>query len=281
MALYTTTTNVSGITPDDIGQLVVQPVERESIAIQTATVVTTSSTHYRVPLVTADPSAAWVAEGAEITPSDATIDEIDIAPPKLAGLTIISRELADDSSPAAQEIVGQGLARDIARKLDQAYFSAVASPAPAGLTTVVGFGDTATGGTAWANLDAFSEAISDAEQVGAQLTAFVANPADALAISKLKDETGSNRPLLGVDPSVATKRSIQGITLWTSPYVAAGVVWGIPQARVQVVMRDNTRLEVDRSVFFTSDRVAVKATMRVGFAFVHPAAIQKIRLATT
>jgi HK97 family phage major capsid protein len=66
--------------------------------------------------------------------------------------------------------------------------------------------------------------------------------------------------------------------LWTSPFVAEGTVWGVPQARVQIVLRDDVRLEVDRSVYFTSDRVAVKATMRVGFGFVHPAAVVKVAL---
>jgi hypothetical protein len=42
-----------------------------------------------------------VAEGAEITPSDPKLPELTVTPAKVAGLTIISRELADDSSPAA------------------------------------------------------------------------------------------------------------------------------------------------------------------------------------
>lgn len=53
-------------------------------------------------------------------------------------------------------------------------------------------------------------------------------------------------------------------------------MWGIPRDRVLVVVRDDPRVEVDRGVYLTSDRVAIKATMRVGFAFPHPAAIVKI-----
>lgn len=275
--MLTSTDNVAGLLPDQIGALVVQPVERESVAAQVSTVVTTGSHRYRIPLVLGDPSAAWVAEGAEIAPTDASVDELEVIPPKLAGLTIISRELAEDSSPAAQQVVGDGLARDIARKLDTAYFSSIAAPAPDGLADLAGV-STVAAGTAWADADSFAEAIFEAESVGATLTAFVANPADALTLVTLKSAAGSNQPLLGVDPSVAPKRSIQGVPLWTSPYVAAGTVWGVPADRVQVVMRDDVRLEVDRSAFFTSDRVAVKVTMRVGFAFPHPAAVVKVSL---
>ena len=62
-------------------------------------------------------------------------------------------------------MVGIGLARDIARKV---------------------------GAGAFADLDAFAEAISLAETVGATVTSFVTSPATALALAKVKTGTGSN-----------------------------------------------------------------------------------------
>jgi hypothetical protein len=55
-----------------------------------------------------------VADGAEIPASDADIGELVVTPPKVAGLTVVSRELASDSAPAAQDVIGDALARDIA-----------------------------------------------------------------------------------------------------------------------------------------------------------------------
>ena len=95
---------------------------------------------------------------------------------------------------------------------------------------------------------------------------------------QLKQATGSNLPLLGSDPTVATRRTILGAPLFVSPAVAASTAWGIPADRAMVVMRDDVRLEVSRDAYFSSDRVAVKATMRVGFAFPHPAAVVKVAL---
>ena len=94
------------LAPEQVGELLIRPALNASIAAQAATVVSTSSTSYRVPVITDDPSAAWVAEGAEISPSDAVFAEEVVIPSKLAGLSIVSRELADDSSPAAAEAVG-------------------------------------------------------------------------------------------------------------------------------------------------------------------------------
>jgi len=269
------TANGGPILPDEVSTLVVQPVTSASVATQTATVVMTGSHTFRIPRVTEDPTAAWVAEGAEITPDDMTLDEIEVTPAKVAGLTIISRELADDSDPSAHTVIGEGLARDIARKVDAAFFGALAAPAPSGLGALAGTTPVAAG-TAFADLDPFAEAMSEAEQLGATLTAFVANPADALTLAQLKDATGSNRPLLGVDPSQPTRRTIFGVPLYVSPDVTAGTVWGYDRSKVWVVMRDDAKIEVDRSVFFTSDRVAIKATMRVGFAFPHPATVVEI-----
>ena len=71
-------------------------------------------------------------------------------------------------------------------------------------------------------------------------------------------------------------RSVYGRPLLVSSAVGAKTAWAIPRDRVFIVIRTDAKIEVDRSVFFTSDRVAVKATMRVGLAFPHPLAIVKV-----
>jgi HK97 family phage major capsid protein len=239
--------------------------------------VVTGSTIYRIPIVSADPTSAWVAEGAEISPSDPTLQELVVTPPKVAGLTIISRELSEDSNPSAQNVVADGLARDIAKRVDQAAFAGLSSPAPAGLTTLSGV-QTYINGAAFENLDFAAQAISKAETVGAKVTAFVTSPAVALSLATIKQETGSNQPILGVDATSATSRQILGVPLLVSQYVAANTLWAIDMSRVWLVVRSDATIEADNSVYFTSDRVAIKATMRAGFGFVHPASVVKVTL---
>lgn len=273
----TTGTGAAILSPEQVAELLVKPVFEQAVCTQVANVVSTGSTSFRIPVVNADPTASWTAEGAEITPSDAVLAEITVTPAKLAGLTIISRELANDTSPAAADVVGEGLARDLARKLDQAFWAGMASPAPAGLATLAGVTAVAAP-AAWGNVDPFVTAIYAAEDVDATLTAFVTSPADAEQLSQLKEATGSNRPLLsaGGDPTQPARRQLAGVPLLVSRYVAEGDVWGIPRDRVHVVVREDSEVLTDGSVFFTSDRVAVRAIMRAGFAFPHPAAVVKI-----
>ena len=270
----TTTTGAAVLTPEEVGALVICPLMEQSIAAQVSTVVQTSSHNFRVPVVSADPTAAWTAEGAEITVSDPTLTEVVVTPKKLAGLTVITNELAADSSPAALQVVGDGLVRDLKRKLDAAYFANTTTNGPSGLgsltTATVDAGDT------WTNLDAFEEAKSAAETLYTTLTAFVANPATALALAEIKELADSNKALLGADPTMPTNRVISGVPLYVSPAVADDVVWGIPMPHSIFVIRQDATVVTDTSAFFTSDRVAVRATLRVGFGFTYPAAVVKI-----
>lgn len=231
-----------------------------------------------LPLVVEDAGAAWVDEGGEIPVDDAALGEEVVTPSKVAGLSVVSSELADDSNPDAQAVVGSGLARSIAAKVDAAFFGNLPAPAPKGLESLVGV-TVIQAGAKFTNIDPFLQAIAQAETVGATLTAFVANPTDALALALLKQQTGSNVPLLGADPTAPTRRLISGVPLHVSPAVKAGTVWGLPDDRVFTILRRDVKVDVSSDAFFTSDRVAVRGTMRVGFGFAHRAAITKITLA--
>lgn len=264
--------------PEDVGNLIVRPVSLASRLFAVSTVVTTQSSKYRLPIVAADPSAGFVAEGEEIPVTDADVQELIITPAKVAGLTVVSRELANDSDPEATEVVGDGLGRDIAKKIDAAAFGTHTTNGPNGLRALAGVTEIdATGPLE--NLDAFAEAISEAENVGAQLTSFVASPAVALALAQLKTGSQFNTPLLGTDAANPTQRLVQGVPLIVSPAVGDDVIWGIPQAFSYVVLRDDEApIDISPHAFFTSDRIAVKATLRVSWGWPNPAAVQKLVL---
>lgn len=274
------TSNAGGILrPEEVGPLIVQPVEKASVAMRIATVVPTTSHDFRIPVLKSDTTAAWTAEGADITPSQGEVDELVVVPKKIAALTPISNELANDSSPEAQNVVGESIARDIARQIDAAFFGNTITNGPDGIESLddIQFVDTDT--TPLTNVDAFSEAISLAENEGAMVTAFAANASTVLALSKVKKlTTGSNEPLLTPDPTLPTRRQILGVPLWSLPntVIPNGVVWGIDASRVFVVLRQDVELAVDPSFYFGKDSLAVRAVMRVAFGFPHEGSVVKI-----
>jgi HK97 family phage major capsid protein len=174
------------------------------------------------------------------------------------------------------QVVGDGLVRDLRRKIDSAYFGNTVTNGPNGLGSLTT--STAPNGGTWANLDAFEAAKSAAENLHTQITAFVTSPATALALSTLKEygAAGSNKSLLQPDPTAPVPRSISGVPLYVSPAVGADLVWAIPQQHTLFVLRTDASVVTDSSVMFTSDRVAVRATMRIGFGFSYPLAVVKI-----
>ena len=96
-----TTTFAPILTPEQVHELVIRPLTQQSVAGQTMTTVFINEHSYRFPIVQSDPSAGWVLESAEIPVSDMTLAEQVATPSKLAALSVISQELADDSSPPA------------------------------------------------------------------------------------------------------------------------------------------------------------------------------------
>lgn len=97
-----------------------------------------------------------------------------------------------------------------------------------------------------------------------------------LELSTLKEGQGSNRRLLIPDATQAGARLVEGVPLHVSKAVTPGEIWGIDQTQALTVIRQDAKIVADRSAFFTSDRVAIRATMRVGFAFISPTGVIKI-----
>jgi HK97 family phage major capsid protein len=287
MALLTTTSGIS-LSVEEIAALVVRPLVAASTVLQTTTVLPTNNSKLRIPIVTGDPQAGFVPENNEIPLTDAALDEVVINFTKLAALSRISSEALDDSDPAIAALVGEGIARNMARVLDKAFFAASTSNGPAGIPSLVGLSGAAgcqvvnVTGTL-SNLDPFAEAISRIEAVGGKATSFCADTATIFALSKVKEFTGSitsNQPLLAVDDDVSkpTTRTVLGVPLWplSSGVVPVGQVWAWDSKRVMVGMRNDVSLMVSPYPFFTADAHAIRATQRFGFGFPHPQSVIQI-----
>lgn len=268
--------------PEDVQALVIQPLITSSVAMQVSTVVQTGSHSTRFPIVVSDPDSAWVAEGAEIPVSDPDVDELDVIPSGLKGLVVVSNELVADSDPTALDVVGQGLVRDLRVKLDSAFLGNTVSNGPNGIESLAGVSETTLSFDG--SLDVVAEAVSLAENAGAPTVhpdglpnfSLVANPTDVLALSTAKVSEDSHQPLLGPDATQVTGRSALGVPIFSAPACDQGTAWLVPRDRVFVVLRDDPEVVSDPSPFFSSNRTAIRAVLRVGIAFPHEAAVVRV-----
>lgn len=268
------TTKTLALKGDQVESLLVGPVVDTSITTRITNVLRTTKHRVRFPKLVTDVTAHWTAEGDEITPSTPEFGEVTAETSKVAGLTIVTNEMLDDAEDYALNQIGDGLRRQIVGSIDKAFFTAVAAPAPQGLTSITP--TVLDVGTELTNLDWAQEATALAASVGSTINHFVANPDDVLALALLKESTGSNRGLLQPNPAQPTISDINGIPLIASTDVTAGTIWGIPKDTVHTVVRKDAEVKSDGSVMFTSDRTAIRGVMRVGFAFTHEAGIIKV-----
>lgn len=272
MALYAA--NVpDGIKPDGYHDLILLGLQTESVAAASGVAVAnTTNASLHIPRVTADTTAKWASEGEDLQVANPVLDEITSTPKKVGGVIKVSRELAQDSSPAATKLVGDSLTRAIAVALDNAFFtnSGAQTKAPLGLPGVVGF--TPVAGTA-TNLDAFTEAQVKGLGNRTQVRAWYMNATTYLRFAGIKQATGSNVGLL------ETGFAINGIPVYITENLANNVVYGLDTAQALMVVRDRAKVEVSDQAFFETDEVAVKVTMRVDFAFPQVKAVTKLTIA--
>lgn len=272
--------------PEDVWALLVEPALEIAIASDVTRTVRMSSPSIRVPRVTSDPEAAWVAEGAEIPHGQPQWDDVDLYAEKLALLSSITNEAARDSSPAAQDEIGRSLGRALARKLDTTLVSGGHVVDGATVREIVGLaqvaatdlpGGTLGGGTAFEPSD-WLNAQAVAESRGVRITSWVMNPSTKVDVLVSSLQITDASQLVGVEPSNSGRAGILGSSIITHPAVPLGTVYGVPSERVILGIRDEAEIDFDGSVYFSSWRTAVRAVMRAAFGWTDPAAVVRIRL---
>jgi hypothetical protein len=162
-------------------------------------------------------------------------------------LSTVSNELVADSATNAQAaaVIGDGLVRQFARKIDLAFYGGTTTSVPTVAVSVYGLEHLAAAGTGavvlspgtFDSFDVFADAISQIESVGSVCTSFAASLATVNYLSKVKrfEPTAtvvSNEPLLSQTPGdVANpvQRSIFGVPLFSVPegIIPDGVVYAI------------------------------------------------------
>lgn len=219
----------------------------------------------KVPYVKADPTSGFTDEGADISSSDATLDEITVVTRKIAVLTKQSRESM--SYDAAADSLAASLQRSVIIKANTALLSN--SGTPAGLLTVPGIIDA---GKVTDNFDAISDAITKIEVNGGTASCIVTDPASWGALCKLKTANGTLQ--LG-NPAEQAERRLFGLPVYTSAQMTPGQMLVIDSNTLIAAVGD---LQVDTSeeVYFASDSIARRITWRLGWNLVHPDRVAKI-----
>lgn len=217
----------------------------------------------RVPAINLDADTGFVPEGDDIPESDPDLSELVLATGKIAVLVRISREQL--AQPAVQDVVTAEIKRSVLKKVDWALLQQPAPVAPATFPPAGLISHAVDGGTVADNLDAVIDAVASIEALGGACTNIIAAPDAWASLSKLKDEDTSNRSLIGAGVESAQR------TLLSIPI---NVTSAMPDGRILAVDKSKTlsaygTIRVSRSehVYFSSDSLAMRATLRFGAGF--------------
>jgi HK97 family phage major capsid protein len=294
MTLETGTGLGAAVTPKDYVDFYFDRLSASSVGLRSGfTVIPTDKKEIPIPKVTADPQASWVEEGGKITESEPSGESTTAKPRKLAALSSLTREVWQDSEPAALAIAENTMVRSMGLKLDLGFYEGSGTaPEPRGLKNVSGIQvvDMGTNGAALTNLDPIADAIGMLEGANAEATAIVMHPTRWKELSKLKElTTGSNKPLLEQAGAGTNRiqRSIYGKPVYLTSQISttetqgtssnASSIYVYEAEQIVVVRRQDVELDVDPFFKFDEDEIGVRAISRWDITVPNAAAVVRIR----
>lgn len=222
-----------------------------------------------VPRVTANQSAAFVAEGGTITAADPTIGSVTLRAHKLASLTLLSSELAADASFPIEEYVGRAAGRQIAFVAGSAFTLGTGTTQPTGFVTAAttaGALSTATGSAFLAAADILTLIYALEPSYRNQDTVVFASTTAVAKIRKFQDTTGQFIFQPGIDgpgsDRIAGYRFLENVNLAAvgSASKSVAVLHG-----PSYIVREVGSIQVARSAdrFFETDQLALRTLYRV------------------
>lgn len=148
-----------------------------------------------IPKQTAAGTAYWLAnEATAITESNQTIGQLALSPKNLGAYTEISRQLMMQSSPAADQLVMNDLARVMAIAIDSAALSGNGSGAPVGIINTSGIGSVTGTSIDYAKVLEFQTDVASANALAAN-SAYVTTPAVASLLAQRQRFSSTDTPL--------------------------------------------------------------------------------------
>jgi HK97 family phage major capsid protein len=110
------------VVPEQFAQSIIDLRETYGVARQACNIMPMTTDVMSIPRVASNTTAYYVGEGAEITASDMAVNQVQLVAKKLAVLTKISSELAEDAFVNVADMVARDAAWNFAKSEDQALF---------------------------------------------------------------------------------------------------------------------------------------------------------------
>ncbi|MBS45609.1 MAG: phage major capsid protein [Nocardioides sp.] len=206
------TSTAAELTQEQVVRVLTKPLEEASKFLASGPRIFDTSGPLRVPSLggmvdsEGDPdSPDWIGESEQITTKDVDFGEVSLLPSTMKSVKVITRysnEMARQSVVALDATLQQRLVTDVAAKLDDQFWSAGGDgvTTPTGILAYEGVQEADLSGAA-VTLDDLTDAwgmclSADVNMSGLK---WVMRPETFIALRKVKEASGSQRPVLQPD----------------------------------------------------------------------------------
>ena len=263
--------------PPEVSNEILQKTQDDSAVMALARQITIPGTGVTVPVITGDPSAAWVTETAAKPVSNPGVSTKQLTPYKLAVIETFSNEFVRDAAALYDALVAR-LPLALANKFDNTVIGGTTQPGDnfEDMSTCTSVALTAT--TAYTQL---VTATSNIATAGGIVNGFAISPQCKAMLLSAVD--GQNRPLFinsvadGAIPQILGAPTIQSKGMYKAKADSATAVVGIvgdwTQAvygtveGVQIAVSDQATLTTGSTTInlWQNNMVAVRAEIEIGF----------------
>ena len=175
--------------PNDVAQEILQKTQEDSVVMQLATQIALPGRGVQIPVISGDPTAAWVAETGAKTVSNPSLSKKVMQAHKLAVIVPFSNEFARDARALYDALVAR-LPRVLAKEFDHTVFFGPSSGSLANFDNFTGCTAQSLSSSVYGGLVA---ADGDIAAAGGIMNGIVLSPQGKSVLLGALD--GENRPL--------------------------------------------------------------------------------------
>ena len=201
MAITTGTTGI--VLPTEVSDEVWAKVQQGSTVMRLSNKIDLPYAGAEVPMITGDPTAAWVEEGKSIAVSEGTYSHKKVKGYKMSVIVPFSNEFLKNEAKLYDAII-QRVPLAMAQKFDSTVFGVCAAPGT-DFDQITAAGEADIEADTWAGLVAADEAISAADGV---INGFVFSTKGKSLLLGSLDKNG--RPIFVQDAAAAAHSTILG-----------------------------------------------------------------------
>ena len=253
--------NSKAIVKEQVANMLVKPLEAQSVILSSNPTVFNSSEPLRIPTMSGVTPIEWVGENEEIPESNTDFGELELMPTNrksIKTLTRVSNELIRMATLGVSQVLQSKIVDDVKVKLDTALLKG--DGADNSVTGLLNLPGLETAALDPANVDTILDALSVMAANEVTPNRLFMSGADFFAIRKAKDNAG--RYILQPDITRAGQFMLQGIPVVPTNKLEAGTAILANMQDVAVVRDIDPTVTVDTSRYLEFDQTAIRVATR-------------------